>query len=143
MAGSVGAGARLRHRQRLSAGHARPSAAWPVARPGAGEEGAALDKATGPLFTGWRQPVRSAIFAQYCTPRHSTSGQAVASGFGMPLTYARHSVIDVEWLTARKVCVYAIDHAHLQCRFVLMKKGNTCLLDHMQNLFDGWKKGYL
>ncbi|WP_167226759.1 NTF2 fold immunity protein [Massilia rubra] len=103
----------------------------------------ALDKATDPLFTDWRQPVRSAIFAQYCTPRHSTSGQAVASSFGMPPTYARHSVIDVEWLTARKVCVYTTHHAHLQCRFVLMKKGNTWLLDHMQNLFDGWKKGYL
>ncbi|NHZ63954.1 NTF2 fold immunity protein [Massilia genomosp. 1] len=129
--------------------------------PGAGEEAAALaalhgfwdgisawetqlalDKAD-PLLTDWRQPVRSAIFAQYCTPRHSTSGQAVASSFGTPPTYAGHSVIDVEWLTARKVCVYATHHAHLQCRFVLMKKGHTWLLDHMQNLFDGWKTGYL
>ncbi|NHZ41168.1 NTF2 fold immunity protein [Massilia aquatica] len=103
----------------------------------------ALDQSVDRHLSDWRPALRAAVFAQFCTPRHSASGQAEAGSFGIPPTYEQHSIIDVEWLSARKVCVYTIHLGHLQSRFVLMKKGSTWLLDHMQNLFDGWKNGYL
>jgi hypothetical protein len=139
--------------------------------PGAGEEAAALavlhgfwdgigawetelaaDQAAGQLRDDWRQPARAAVFAQYCTSKHSTPkhstpkhGTAGPGGgsFSVPPTYAQQRIVDLEWLSARKLCVYTLDHLDQQCRFVLMKKGSAWLLDHMQNLFDGWKTGTL
>lgn len=146
----------LREQRRLA------SRTPPGFKPGAGEQAAvlavlqgfwdgisawetqlALDQGVDRHLSDWRPALRAAVFAQFCTPRHSASGQAEAGSFGIPPTYEQHSIIDIEWLSARKVCVYTIDRGHLQSRFVLMKKGSTWLLDHMQNLFDGWKTGYL
>lgn len=103
----------------------------------------ALDQAADPARIDWRQPVRAAIFAQFCTPTGKNAARADAHSFSMPPEYAQHSIIDVEWLSARKLCVYTSNGRHGQCRFVLVKKGSAWLLDHMQNLFDGWKTGYL
>ncbi|HEX8614186.1 MAG TPA: NTF2 fold immunity protein [Telluria sp.] len=103
----------------------------------------ALDDEAGQGLGDWRRADRAAIFDKFCTPRHGTSERADAASFGIPPTYAQHAIIDVEWLSARKMCVYTTHHEHGQCRFVLMKKGSTWLLDHMQNLFDGWKTGCL
>ncbi len=130
--------------------------------PGAGEEAAALavlhgfwdaisawetelardSQPTEPL-NDWRQADCAAIFDQFCTPKDRKFGRPNALSFSTPPEYQQHSIIDVEWLSARKVCVYTIHRGHLQRRFVLMKKGSTWLLDHMQNLFDGWTTGYL
>lgn len=103
----------------------------------------ALDQAADPHFSDWRPAQRRAVFARFCTQKHSTSGQADTGSFGIPPTYAQQRIIDVEWLSARKLCVYTVHNQYLQSRFVLVKTGGVWLLDHMQNLFEGWKTGYL
>ncbi|NHZ89506.1 hypothetical protein F2P45_10840 [Massilia sp. CCM 8733] len=103
----------------------------------------ALDSQKTPHLNDWRQPACAAIFHQFCTPKDRKFGRPNALSFSTPPEYRQHAIIAVEWLSARKLCVYTSNRAHAQCRFLLVKKGSTWLLDHVQNLFDGWTTGYL
>ncbi|MDQ1835316.1 NTF2 fold immunity protein [Massilia scottii] len=103
----------------------------------------ALDNKETPGVDDWRQPACAAIFAQFCTPKDRKFGRPNALSFSTPPEYQRQTLLDVEWLSARKACVYARDDWGGQSRFLLLKKGKAWLLDHKQHLFDGWTTGYL
>ncbi|WP_167091758.1 NTF2 fold immunity protein [Massilia frigida] len=103
----------------------------------------ALDLKETPDTEEWRQPACAAIFDRFCTPKERTFGRPHALSFSSPPEYQRHTLLDVEWLSARKACVYTRDHCGKQSRFLLLKKGSAWRLDHKQQLFDGWTTAYL
>ncbi|MDQ1924424.1 NTF2 fold immunity protein [Massilia pseudoviolaceinigra] len=103
----------------------------------------ALDHKETPGVEDWREPACSAIFDRFCTPKGRTFGRPNALSFSTPPEYQGQTMLDVEWLSARKVCVYARDRHGKQSRFLLLKKGSAWLLDHKQQLFDGWTRAYL
>jgi hypothetical protein len=91
----------------------------------------------------WKVEQVRAAFDQYCTAKDRKYGGPNALSFGTPPTYESTTIFATEWINPRNVLFYTRDVQGSRERFALVKKSGRWLLDHKQQLGNGWEMAFL